>query len=48
MQVHILTTILTLCFYISTQYDRELVKWNIRQVRQASKFMTETLHWKLE
>ena len=47
-QVCILPMILTLSFYISTQYDQELVKWNIRQVRQASKSMTGTLRRSLE
>ena len=36
-------------FYISTQYDDELMKWNIREeVRQATKSKTGTLRRSLE
>ena len=31
-------------FYASTRYDCELVKWNIREVRQAWKSATGNLH----
>ena len=47
-QVCTLTTTSALSFYISTRYDRELVKWNIREVKKASKSTTGTLQKSLE
>ena len=34
--------------HISTRYDRDLVKWNIREVRQASKSTMGTIRRRLE
>ena len=47
-EISSLTINWTTSFYVSTRYDRELVKWNIREIGQASQSTTGTLRGCLE